>query len=210
MAAGDPYITAEDLAGYIASVNNENAIDTTNRQTELNAAANAISRRLEQHCGRVFWDAESATARVYAADDWGLISVDDFSTTTGLVVATDTSGNGTFDATWASTDYQVEPVNGVVNGAPGWPYWKIRAIESRTFPVSTRSQVQVTARWGWAAVPDEVKQAALIHAHRVYKRAESPEGVAGFGDFGAIRLSRLDNDVQDLLAPYRRDAMLVA
>jgi len=39
---------------------------------------------------------------------------------------------------------------------------------------------------------------------RLFKRLDSPLGVAGFGDMGAIRVSRfLDSDVEQLLMPYR-------
>ncbi len=209
MAAGDPYITNATLAAYIASVNNEATINIDNRAGELTAACSSASRLIEQHCGRVFWDAGSATARTFRTDDMCLAEIDDISTATGLVVKTDETADGTFDTTWAAADYQLEPANGVWNSSTGWPYWKIRAIESRRFPTGTRYLIEVTAQWGWAAVPAEVTQAALILAHRLYKRAETPEGVAGFADFGAVRLSRIDHDVQTLLAPYRRNAMLV-
>lgn len=208
MAAGAVYATATELGAFIASVNNESSIDVTHRQVELTSACTAASRSVDQHCGRPFWDAESATARTYAASDCGLIDVADFSTTTGLVVKTDTSGDGTYETTWASTDYQVEPADGVWNGDTGWPFWKLRAIQSRTFPTSKQRLVEVTAQWGWAAVPGPVTQATLILAHRLYRRAETPEGVAGFGEFGVVRLGQRDTDVASLLAPYRRHAML--
>jgi hypothetical protein len=66
--------------------------------------------------------------------------------------------------------------------------------------------VQVTAAWGWSADPAAVVNATLIQAARIFKRRTSPEGVVGgFQDFGAVRVSsRMDPDVMDLLAPYRR------
>jgi hypothetical protein len=40
----------------------------------------------------------------------------------------------------------------------------------------------------------------------VFKRADSPLGVAGFGEFGVVRVTQLDPDVKALLEPYRRHA----
>ena len=54
-----------------------------------------------------------------------------------------------------------------------------------------------------ASVPDDIVQACLILSTRLFKRKDSPEGVAGFADFGAVRLSRMDPDVQALLNPFR-------
>jgi hypothetical protein len=67
--------------------------------------------------------------------------------------------------------------------------------------------VQVTARWGWPAVPEPVRSACGILAGRLFKRADSLLGVAGFGDLGAITLRAVDPDVQRMLAPYVRVAL---
>ena len=49
------------------------------------------------------------------------------------------------------------------------------------------------------AWPPNVEQAVLIQSTRLYKRRSSPEGVAGFGDLGVIRVSSLDPDVEAML-----------
>jgi hypothetical protein len=44
----------------------------------------------------------------------------------------------------------------------------------------------------------------VIQAARIFKRNDSPLGVAGFGDMGVLRVGRsLDPDVQQLVDPYR-------
>ena len=50
--------------------------------------------------------------------------------------------------------------------------------------------------------PSEVHTAALIQAARLYKRRGSPEGVANFGDFGPVIVSRLDPDIEAAISPY--------
>jgi hypothetical protein len=46
--------------------------------------------------------------------------------------------------------------------------------------------------------------ACVILAQRLFKRFDSPLGVVGMGDLGAIRVSRIDSDIQALLAPYQK------
>jgi len=204
------YATDQELDSYIAAANAEVSIGLENRADELDAAINAASRAIDAYTGRLFYDTGAATARVYPADSYGRIHVDDFHTTTGLVVATDPGGTGTFGTTWTTSDYQLEPLNGVFGGHTGWPYNSIRATGTRTFPVSTEALVQVTASWGWAAVPAEVRQACLIIAHGMFLRNESPFGVAGFSEFGAVRMTPFDRQAAQMLAPFVRHAHLTA
>lgn len=66
--------------------------------------------------------------------------------------------------------------------------------------------VRVNASWGTATVAAEVRQACRIQAVRLFKRADTPEGVLA-GDFGAIRLARLDPDVYALIRPLIRQVV---
>lgn len=205
MALGDPYVTAEELKTdfNIADFDDETVIE---------AAVNAASSWVNAHCGRQFNAAASATARVFYPRNRTFVEVDDISTTSGLVIKTDPNDDGTFETTWTSSDYQLEPLNGVHNGETGWPYREIRAVASEWFPIGNdRASVEVTATWGWAAVPSPVKRATAIMAAKIYKRRDSAEGVlAGFGDFGPVRVgSRIDPDVEALLHDYVLDKIPV-
>lgn len=72
-------------------------------------------------------------------------------------------------------------------------------------------RVQITARWGWPEVPAAVTQATFIKAARLFQRKDSPQGVAGFGEFGPIRVStREDPDICQLLMDYQRMPVAVA
>jgi hypothetical protein len=65
--------------------------------------------------------------------------------------------------------------------------------------------VRITGVYGWPSVPKAVQIASVIQASRIFKRYDSPLGVAGFGDFGAVRVSRfLDPDVEQLVMPYKK------
>jgi hypothetical protein len=65
--------------------------------------------------------------------------------------------------------------------------------------------VKVVGLTGWTAIPTSVKQATIITGMRLFKRLDSPLGVAGFGDMGVMRVGRgLDPDVQQLVQDFRR------
>jgi hypothetical protein len=198
---GDPYATLTQLKSYLK-------ITDADDDAELNDALESASREIEDYCHRQFNDAGAASARVYHPDSDCLVVVDDFHTTTGLIVKTDEGDDGTYETTWTSTDYQAQPLNGVVNGVPGWPYWEIGSVTTQVFPVWRRPSVQVTARWGWTAVPNPVHQACLIIAAETFKLKDAPFGVAGFGEFGAVRVR--DNPMAERkLKRYERDGWLV-
>jgi hypothetical protein len=117
------------------------------------------------------------------------------------VLKIDENATATFNLT--ITDATAEPLNAL---AKGTPITKLVAYETY-FPMDIRPTVQVTARWGWPAVPEPVRSACGILAGRLFKRADSLLGVAGFGDLGAITLRAVDPDVQRMLAPYVRVAL---
>jgi hypothetical protein len=48
----------------------------------------------------------------------------------------------------------------------------------------------------------EVQQAILLLASRLYKRRQSPEGVAGWEEMGAVRIIARDPDVERLIEQY--------
>lgn len=181
----------------------------TSHDTELTEKLAGASREVERFCHRQFNDAGEVSTRVYRPETSCLVEVDDFHTTTGLIVATDEGDTGAYSTTWAATDYQLEPLNGVVDGETGWPWYDITAVAGRYFPRGhRRASVQVTAQWGWAAVPAPVKDACLIVAAESFKLREAPFGVAGFGEFGVVRIR--DNPiVARKLAKYVRDPVLV-
>ena len=196
MALADAYITAAELKSQAH-------ITDTADDTEITAVTLAVSRSIERYCSRQFNDAGSATARTYATSYSDCVRVDDFHTVTGLVVKSDTGLDGNYATTISSSNYDVWPFNGVIDGQPGHPYREIRLHTGATFLTGGRPTVQVTAQWGFAAVPADVKQAALIQGARVFGRRYSHNGIVGAGDFAFRVSNQLDPDVQELLRHYR-------
>lgn len=174
----------------------------------LTQVLNSASRAIDNYCGRRFWIDPAVVPRTFIANGSSLLEIPDgIGDTTGLVIKTDSAADGTFATTWAATDYLLLPVSAPYASPEAEPWTQIQATGSYTFlpGTSTRpARVQITAKWGWPAIPNPVVQALLIKASRLFHRKDSPQGVAGFGDFGPVRLSRSeDGDVVNLLDPYR-------
>lgn len=67
-----------------------------------------------------------------------------------------------------------------------------RALEAATSWVQERVYPQ-------SFETPEVQEAIVLLASRWYKRRQSPEGVAGWGDLGVIRILASDPDINALL-----------
>ena len=190
--------------GYATLVQVKSAMRITDNldDTLIEMAIESASRAIDGFAMRSFYASGTAT-RVYVADNSYVVHTDDVAGT-AITLQTSSAGDGVFDTTWAVGDYQLEPTNGVTDGLTV-PYTRIRAIENYLFPVAGgQALVKLTASFGWPSVPIAITQACVIQSSRLFKRLDSPLGIAGFGDMGAVRVSRyLDPDVEQLIAPYR-------
>jgi hypothetical protein len=172
------YVTLAEIKAYLS-------ITDTSRDTILQRAVDAASASIDRACGRTFALDVAASARVVRTrgklyrdgGDYVLI-VPDIATATGLVIADRT----------VTTDLGQDglPVITRLYSAAAWP----------------ETSVSITAQWGWPEVPDEIGQATLLFASKLFKRKDSPEGVLASSDWGAVRVTRRDPDVQNLIDPY--------
>lgn len=171
----------------------------------LEVALESASRMVDEYTMRNFYNAGTAT-RIFVPTDDDCVAIDDAVSISSIAVST--LLNKTYDQVWETKDYQLEPLNNVVDGLSGWPYTRIRAVGVWEFPYDEDDEiatVQVTGVWGWSAVPTPVKQATIIQAMRIFKRLDSPLGVISSPDTGYFRVSsRIDPDVAMLLNSYRK------
>jgi hypothetical protein len=173
---------------------------TDDRDELIEAAIAAASRAIDQRTGRRFYADTSASARTFRAVgryvttcDTQALWVDDIADATGMTVETKYG----FSGTWSTvTTWELGPDNA---DAYGHPWDRVVAAGGWLSPAIT---VRVTATWGWSAVPDVITQAATLLAARLYRRKDSPQGVLGNAEWGAIRVSRTDPDVEALISPY--------
>ena len=193
MALTNAYAT---LAQVKAALRLADSID----DSLLEMAIESASRLIDGYTYRYFYNAGTAT-RNFAAEDSYLTLIDDLVSLSELRT---TDEIGSEYVTWNPTDYQLQPVNGKQDGL-NIPYTSILAVDDKLFnTLGSQALVRVTGVWGWSAVPIAITQATIIQSSRIYKRLDSPLGVAGFGDLGAIRIGRaLDPDVEQLVMPYR-------
>lgn len=182
MALGDPYVADDELMKWLGTVN-----PTDGEFVSL--AVESASREIEQWCGRQFNQADEATTRIFDADGFARsLYVDDFWSTDDLAIADEGS-------TWDLDDVTLLPRNPL----QGWPYTELSTGDYRRF---TRGAVTVTAKWGWPSVPEPVRMATLVLAAERFKLKEAPSGVAGFGEFGPVRVREMPQ-VASILSRYR-------
>lgn len=199
MALGDAYVELADFKEYLKI-----KPDKVEQDGNIQDAINSASSEIEKHCNRQFNKADTATARVYEPDDEYTVAVDDFWSTDGLVVEVDTGDDGSFATVVPASDYEVYPRNGIVDGQIGWPFYELAFVNPLP-PGRRKGTVRVTAKWGWAAVPEAVRQAAVIIAHETYQLKDAPFGTAGMDQFGNIYHVRDNRIAAGKLARYCRN-----
>jgi hypothetical protein len=197
MAIVNGYCTLADLK---AALRVQDSID----DSLLELAIESASREIDGYCERVFYS--TTATRVYAPTNIYTVTTDDIISVTTLKSSSD---GVTYDITWQTSDYQLEPLNGVAGGLVT-PYTRIRATGNYlmpTFSVGTfyelEALIQVVGVFGWSAIPAAIRQATVILAMRLFKRLDSPMGVIS-NDLGSMRVGRQDPDVEALVAPFRK------
>ena len=206
MAITNGYATLTEIKTFLSI--SDNVDDTL-----LESMVEAASRSIDRIANRRFYLDANASARAYRVSSPIVLYTDDIGTTSGLVVKTDDDGDGTFETTLTlNTDYIMDPLTALDLGRP---YTQVTMVtNTQTFPIfpglfqnGLRPGVQVTARWGWPSVPDDINQACLILTADLYKRKDSPGGFLGLGDLGAIRMSPLGRDVTAMVRAYRKEVL---
>jgi hypothetical protein len=186
------------LADVKAALRIQDTVDDALIENSINSA----SRLIDQYCNRYFYSGTAGEVRYYKANDGFTCWIDDAQAITEVVTA---SVDPTiYDTTWDVTDYQMLPINRVANGGY-YPITGISATDNYLFPVwADIALVKVTGTYGWPSVPEPIKFAAIIQASRLFKRLESPLGVAGVSDIGIMRVgANIDGDVAQLINPFR-------
>ena len=198
----------------VAELKSRVGITDTTDDFECNLAVQAAAAWVEQFTGRFFWN--ETGVRTYRNTSIYDVSIDDLVSITGL--ATDTTGDGVYDTVWTSGQYQLEVTehqyNQASKGEP-WPYTKIQALGvpggnylPYVWAWSHQDRVQVTGTFGWLTVPTLVRQASLQLSSDYLKLKDAPFGVAGFSEFGAVRV-RDNPQIASMLRRYVKPGVKV-
>lgn len=166
----------------------------------------AVSRAIDNHCGRRFFSASET--RYYTAESPWRLDIDDVSdvaATASFAIYTDDDGDGTFENTWAATDFDAQPYNAALNGLP---YTSIErtVLGNYSFPL-VRKGVKITGPFGFAAVPKPINRACVFLSARLFKLYIVPLGQSAATAVGTISLkaAEIPMDIQMLLLrPYER------
>lgn len=189
--------------GYATLAQVKSALRITDNVDDslLEMAIESASRAIDQYTNRNFYNAGTAV-RYYAPDDSLNVTIDDMVSLVSLQTMSD--DEQVYDTTWASTDYQLEPLNGIVDGI-SQPYTHIRAVGDYTYlTLDGEATIKVTGVWGWNSTPIQVTQACVIQSSRIFKRLDSPLGIIS-GELGSMRVgSQLDPDVRQLIESLRK------
>ena len=193
---GGSYATLAELHSWLKIPDSK-----TDGDAELTRRLASASMDINRWTHRQFGRTEVATQRTFYPDRLG-IDVHDFWTDEDLAIVPylgTTAGTA-----WDVATLQLEPLDGIVDMVPGWPFSRICAgygghpLTANLF--YTAATVKVTAKWGWADIPDNVNTACLVLAASDNKAKDTPFGVASFGDY-ATRI-RSNPIAQEKLDPY--------
>jgi hypothetical protein len=207
MAVVNGYLTTSEAQSYIGM---SAGTDTA----ELDDVITSVSRMIDRFCGRHFFQATSTAKFFDCEPDQETLTFGPYGDlVTATEVAYDDNDDGTFESTLSAGAYQLTPQGATTRGPISEPFTGLRVLSGISLPLAPAASgrtglVRVTGTWGWPAVPTEVKQAARILVAEVYKLSDAPLGVvAGFSEFGVVRVSRqMPARAIQLLQPYRHPA----
>ena len=196
MAISNGYAT---LAQIKSAVRITDAID----DALLEMAVESASRMIDAECDRNFFSSGTAT-RDFVPNDHYVVDTDDLTQINSVKI--DDAGEGTYLITLDESDYQTEPLNQKVSGN-AFPIYRLRMIGDYLLPIwGKQATVRIEGVYGFTPTPIQITQACVIQSSRIYKRLDSPLGVAGFGDMGAVRVGKVDPDVAQLIRPFKKYA----
>lgn len=172
----------------------------TEDDDNIDAAINAASRGIDEHCGRRFWqDSEDRTVYFNPRGSrilWFGTDPDNADLDTLASLSESTDGIN-FTPLTVDVDFYLSPRSGPAS----------KAVRSGCWP-SLPDAVEVVGRFGIDGPPDDVVLAATMWASRLFKRStEAPMGAGMVNmqdDRTFIRPSRfIDGDIELLLRPHR-------
>jgi hypothetical protein len=203
-------VTAADYTTTAALKARLGITDSTD-DSILAAIITAVSRQIDDYCGRRFYAATET--RYYTARCADHVLVDDLLSVSANGLATD-DGTRTYPDVWATTDYDLAPANAALESQPQ-PYWEVRLTPTGSFlfwPGLERG-LRLTGSFGFSSTtPAVVSEACLAQCELTYRASRTPGGRTGSLNFdeslpGPALNVGLHPFVRRLLSPLRRLAV---
>lgn len=173
--------------------------DTAAYDTQIELAVEGVSRAIDAYCNTRFYTTANDEARYFTPNSPRSCEIDYALSITS--VYTDEDVDGVFEVEWTISDYIVWPYNDIPRS-----YIETTLYGNRFFSPGLPRSVKAIGKYGYSqSAPADIRQACLIWASRLFKRRDSPLGIAGTSQFGQVKLMHPDDpDIIRLLAPYRR------
>jgi hypothetical protein len=132
------------------------SIGDTYDDAEILAALAKVSRTIDVYCGRRFY--VELRTRYYTPNGCAHLLIDDLLSVTTL--KTDEADDRLYSTAWATTDYDLEPVNAPYESPPA-PYTRIHLAPNGDyrFPGIARG-VQIVGKWGYYEVLEPASSVA--------------------------------------------------
>lgn len=160
MTITNGYATLAEYKSWMAVRGLSGSVGTdTSDDAVIESTIEMVSRYIDRWTGRRFYKDSVDAVRYYTAEDSDCVKIDDLSAAPTTVSADYANTRLYTDLTTA--EYDLYPDNALLDG---FPYTQIlinptSAIHSY-FP-TTRRGIKITAKFGWPAVPADIKDATL-------------------------------------------------
>lgn len=192
--------------GYttLSTVRNALGIPSDDQSNDiyLSATIEAVCRMIDNYTGRRFYTNETTEARYYSPISTEVCWTDDITSITTL--QSDDDQDGTYEVTWAASDYHLLPYNA---SADGKPYTRLETSGWGNYEFCTEPKsLKIVGYFGYCTTsncPKVISEAAKLQSVRLFKRKDAPFGVVGGNEFAqTVGIPDLDPDVRMLLSPY--------
>lgn len=201
MSITNGYLTTSEAQAYTGR-------QTADASGVLDDVVTACSRMIDRYCGRHFYTVTAT--RYFDADTPSLVKLGAYNDLVSVTtLKSDDDGDGVYETTWTTTNYQLLPVGATSRAPVAEPYTAIRLLNSNDFDMYATSGrtglIEIAGSWGWpTAVPVEVKQACRILVAEVAKLQDAPFGMAG-NDLTGVQYAprQMPSAAKRLLDPYR-------
>jgi hypothetical protein len=199
MAITDAYASA---ATYRAVLDKSDTAEDAEILTDLTA----VSRYIERKIGRFFTTDASNVSRIYRAtrysQDPKSLFIDDLVSVNSIKVDTDDDGSFSDEDAWASTDYELYPLNAADGPEPA-PYTKLFIPSWSTKDLWGQHRVEVNGKFGWPAIPSAIER-GCVHLTGIL-RLESPRATrqVNIGMESVLETSRQGQEIiNELVLAY--------
>ena len=169
------YTTQAEFKAFQTVRGGSSSTDTAD-DAVIDSIIEAVSRRIDELVGRRFWKNGTDEIRYFQTDDSYKVKIGDLGASP-TTVSVDYSDNRTY-TNLVAADWEAEPVNAALDGKP---YTQIviapSNLTSAYFPTCRRG-VKVTGKFGFPAVPADIKELCLEITLNVYQ-SRSGQSSAG-------------------------------